>query len=183
MAMEIRDEDNVLVIHIPNSEACVDAQHNGGKDTSVGSYYMSEMQPAVFAFLNDLEGDYYIDLSLCLFNGKKIYNELKNRGLQNAFKRKLMPQNEAIQFIEWCIENESPLFRMPNPTVNDNNKYLKFDNLNQTVNAFRQLCLGELTDIIIKKIGENGYIIYLDKCDQYYKKIDDTIYKWVINND
>ena len=55
MALEFRDDINMLVIHIPNSEASVDAQHNGGKDTTVGSYYMSEMQPEVHEFLNDFE--------------------------------------------------------------------------------------------------------------------------------
>ena len=84
MALEFKDDINMLVIHIPNSEASVDAQHNGGKDTTVGSYYMSEMQPEVHEFLNDFEGDFYIDLALVVRNAKEIYKELIDKNLSNV---------------------------------------------------------------------------------------------------
>lgn len=179
MALEFKDDENLLVIHIPNSEASVDAQHNGGKDTTVGSYYMSEMQPLVFDFLNDFEGDYFIDFSIVLRNSKKMIDDLLNRGFQDAFKQKLEPQKSALEFVEWMIANESPLYKMPNPSVNENNKYLKFDNMNQAVETLRTLCLGELSDICIKRIGQNGYIIYNQMNSKYYDIINNTIYKWV----
>lgn len=183
MALEFKENSNMLVIHIPNSEASVDAQHNGGKDTTVGSYYMSEMQPEVHEFLNEFEGDFYIDLVLVVRNAKTIFNELIDKNLENAFKKKLIPQKNAIEFLEWLINNEGPLFKIPNPTVNENNKYLKFDNLNQAIETFRALCLGELCDICIQKIGINGYILYMDKSPRYYDLINKTAYKWVKNND
>lgn len=179
MAIEFKDNERMLIIHIPNSEASVDAQHNGGKDTTVGSYYMSEMQPQVFEFLNDFDGEYYIDFSIVLANSKKVINELLENGLQDAFKQKLEPQKSAIEFVEWYIANNSPLYKMPNPSVNENNKYLKFDNLNQLVETLRTLCLGELCEICIKRIGKNGYIIYNQKSNKYYDLINETIYKWV----
>ena len=183
MALEFKNEINMMIIHIPNSEASVDAQHNGGKDTTVGSYYMSELQPEVHEFLNDFDGDFYIDLPLVVRNAKKIYNELKDKSLNNAFKKNLIPQKNAIEFMEWLIENEGPLFKMPNPSVNENNKYLKFDNLNQTVETFRTLCLGELCDICIQRLGVNGYVIYMQESPKYNDIINTTIYKWVKNND
>ena len=183
MALEFKENYNMLVIHIPNSEASVDAQHNGGKDTTVGSYYMSEMQPEVHEFLNEFDGDFYIDLALVVRNAKEIYKDLFDKNLSNAFKKKLIPQKGAIEFMEWLIVNEGPLYKIPNPTVNENNKYLKFDNLNQTVETFRTLCLGELCDICIQKLGVNGYVIYVDKSPKYYDLINKTIYKWVKNND
>lgn len=179
MAIEFKDDEELLVIHIPNSEASVDAQHNGGKDTTVGSYYMSEMQPRVFEFLNNFDGDYYIDFSIVLDTSKKIVKDLLDKGLEDAFKQKLEPQKSAIEFVEWYIANNSPLFKMPNPSVNENNKYLKFDNMNQLVETLRTLCLGELCDICIKKIGVNGYIIYNQISNKYYDIISEKIYKWV----
>lgn len=183
MAIEFVDEKKLLLIHVPNSEASVNAQHNGNKDTSVGSYYMSEQQALVREFLNEFNGDYFIDLSIVLSNSKKIISYLKAKRLENAFKKKLIPQESALEVLEWIIENDGPLYKMTNPSVNDNNKYLKFDNLDNTVDTFRSLCLGELCDICIQRIGENGYVIYLKETDKYHQIINEKAYKWVIEND
>lgn len=183
MAIEFIDSTNSLLIHVPNSEASVNAQHNGNKDTSVGSYYMSEQQPLVHDFLNEFEGDFYIDLTAVLYNSKKIIFDLKNRGLDNAFKKKLVPQDSAIQVLEWIISNDGPLYKMPNPSVNENNKYLKFNNLDNTVDTFRTLCLGELCDICIQKIGISGFVIYLKACEKYEEIVNEQAFKWVIQND
>lgn len=179
MAIEFIDKENLLIVHIPNSEASVDAQHNGGKDTTVGSYYMSEKQPLVLNFLNDLDGDFYIDLTLVLRNSNIIINDLLSKGLENAFKMKLEPQKSALQLIEWLIEKDGPLYKIPNPTINENNKYLKLDNLNQAVETFRTLCLGEICDICFKKIGKNGYLLYNKKSIKYDKILSETIFEWV----
>ena len=85
---------------------------------------MSEMQPEVHEFLNKFDGDFYIDLALVVRNAKEIYKDLFDKNLVNAFKKKLIPQKGAIEFMEWLIVNEGPLYKMPNPTVNENNKYL-----------------------------------------------------------
>lgn len=183
MAIEINNEKNTLIIHVPNSEASVDAQHNGNKDTSVGSYYMSEKQPMVYDFLNDFDGDYFIDLAVVLKNAKEIIIDLKERRLENSFKRKLVSQEKALEVLNWIIKQEGPLYKMPNPSVNENNKYLKFDNMDNTVNIFKTLCLGELCDICIQRIGINDYLIYLQKCDGYDQIIKEKAYKMGELND
>ena len=61
MALLLKDDR--IEISIPNSEASICAQHEGIKDRTVGSYYMSDIYENVKSFLNDFEGNYYIDFS------------------------------------------------------------------------------------------------------------------------
>ncbi|MCR4661153.1 MAG: hypothetical protein K5765_04020 [Clostridia bacterium] len=178
MSIELTNH-NELIIHIPNSEASVDAQHHGIKNTTVGSYYMSEMQPAVISFLNNFEGEYYIDLNLSLKNAKIIFEELLQKNLSTYFKSHLIAQKTAMDVFDWYINEYGPYYLMPRPSVNENNKYLKFDNLDNMVSNFRTLCLGELTDIHIKKVGINGYIIYLEKTPKYSQILEKNIFNWV----
>ena len=183
MAIVFDMDKNMLIIHVPNSEASVNAQHNGIKDTSVGSYYMSEQQNKVFSFLNNFDGEFYIDLPLVLKNSRKIIDNLKEKRLAGAFKKKLIPQESALEVLEWLIANEGPLYKMPTPTVNENNKYLKLDNLDNTVDSFRTLVLGELCDICFQRIGINGYLVYLRETNSYSNIVEEKAYKWVIIDD
>ena len=50
---------------------------------------------------------------------------------------------------ELIISNRETLVKIPNPTVNDDLKYLKFDRTNKYVKTFEDLLLGDLTVITI----------------------------------
>lgn len=182
MAVEFID-DSLIVFHVPNTEAPVNGQHYGCKDTSVGAYYMSEMQDSVEQFLNEFNGDFYMDLAVIYFNGIEIVNKLKELKLEEAFKMKLKPQEGALDTIKAMLKKCEYLFKMPNPSVNEKRKYLKLDNLNNTVNLLRDLCLGELCDLCFKKVGDNGFIVYLQKSPNFEDTLSRIAYKWIQNND
>ena len=98
----------------------------------------------------------------CYLNGKKIIDALKELHYEPAFKQRLQPQGSALEAVEWEIDQGDYLDKMPNPTINDQGKYLKLPNEDETVCLIKTLMLGDLTSLFIKRVGENGYILYFD---------------------
>lgn len=175
MAMIFDDNNNIIRIDVPNSEANINAQHWGIKDREVGSYYMSENFDKCINFLSDFSGEYYIDIPLCIKNAEAILKILKDKNYQSAFKSNLVPQTNAVEALKWSTKNDGYFYKMQAPSVNNQQKYLKLDNRDNVVALFKTLVLGDLTSIFIKKIGENGYVFYLDKCPGFDKKIENNV--------
>ena len=180
MAMIFDDENSIIRIDVPNSEANINAQHCGIKDRNVGSYYMSENYAKCIGFLADFSGEYFIDIPLSIRNAKAILQNLKDKNYGCAFKSKLLPQFNAVQALEWAIKEGEYFYKMKAPSVNDQQKYLKLDNEDETVVLIKTLILGDLTSIFIKKLGDNGFVFYLDKCPDFDEKIkNNTVLKWM----
>ena len=51
------DDNNIIRIDVPNSEANINAQHWGIKDREVGSYYMSDNSLKCINFFSDFIGE------------------------------------------------------------------------------------------------------------------------------
>lgn len=180
MSMIFDDDKNIIRIDVPNSEANINAQHCGIKNRVVGSYYMSENFVKCINFLSNFLGEYYIDIPLSVNNAEIILKILKEKNYQCAFKSNLISQSDAIEALKWFIKDGEYFYKMQAPSINDQQKYLKLNNNDYVVNLFKTLVLGDLTSIFIKRIGENGYIFYLDKCPNFDKKIgNSTILKWM----
>lgn len=180
MAMIIDNEEKILRFDVPNSEASINAQHFGILDRTVGSYYMSESFEICEEFLSDFNGEYYIDISLSIYNSKNILDILKSKGYENAFKSGLIAQSKNIQALEWILLNNDYFYKMKAPVVNDNKKYLKLDNEDNVVSSFRSLILGDLCSLVIKKIGNNGFIFYIEKSPRFDEIINsNTVLKWM----
>ena len=178
--MFIDDEKKCLRFDIPNSEADIKAQHNGIVDRTVGSYYMSDRFYDCKSFLSNFEGEYYIDISLCINNSKKVLSKLVEKQLQNAFKDKLEPQFKQIEVLKWLLETSDPLYKIAAPTVNDKKKYLRLDNEDNCLFAVKTLLLGDLMSLCFKKIGVNGFIIYIDKSPKFESLLSNgTILSWM----
>ena len=78
MAMIFDEKTKVLRFDVPNSEATIEAQHFGILDRTVGAYYMSDNSNFCKCFLNQFDGEYYIDISLVKRNAEKIINKIKS---------------------------------------------------------------------------------------------------------
>ena len=171
MALLLKEDR--IEISIPNSEASICAQHEGIKDRSVGSYYMSDIYENVKSFLNDFEGNFYIDLSKTYFNMNKLYEDIEKMEKISLFKSGLMDQYAIMDEIyELLNSNRETLVQIPNPSVNDNIKYLKFDRTNKYIKMFEDLLLGDVTSITIKKISKDCFIISGSYLDEYKTKLD-----------
>lgn len=137
---------------------------------------MSEVYQDVKSFLNDFEGNYYIDLTKTFYNMNKLYAEIEQKDKINLFKSCLMDQYAIIDELEEIISsNRDTLVKIPNPSVNDNMKYLKFDKSNKYVKMFEDLLLGDLTMITIKKISNNCFVLYGSYLEEYKSKLDDKL--------
>ncbi len=182
MSMEIDFEKQELVFTIPNSESPMEAQHKGIADRTVGSFYMSDRYQECFLFLNQFNGDFFVDIPLCVTQATKLLKTLKENNLEESFKNRLIPQFDAIEALKWYINGEKcKFYRILAPTVNNQKKYLKFDNMDEVYKLLKTLLLGDLTKLIIKKIGANGFIIYVDIIDDFEEKIaNKTISKWAL---
>lgn len=179
MSMILNDEKNVLVFDVPNSEASINAQHRGIVDRTVGSYYMSENYELCKTFLSDFNGEYYLDLLFSIRNVKAIIQAIEEKNNSDKFKEGLIPQKKAIEALEWYISKDENYYSIKSPTVNDNQKYLKLDNTDTVVELFRTLILGDLCSLNFKKIGKDGYIIYIDKNTNFNQIIETNIpSKW-----
>lgn len=172
MALFFHEEDNSIEFRIPNSEASINAQHRGIKDRTVGGYYMSDRLGECLSFLSELQGEYYLDLPFCLRNARKILNALKEKRYESSFKQNLVPQQNALITLEWCIEQNGAFYKMPSPSINDQGKYLKLAPEDETVNLVKTLMLGDLTGLFFKKIGANGYLLYFDATSDFESKLN-----------
>ena len=171
MALLLKEDR--IEITVPNSEASICAQHEGIKDRTVGSYYMSDIYENVKEFLNGFEGFYYIDLTKTYYNMNKLYSEIETKEKINLFKSCLIDQYAIMDEIEDLINsNRETLVKIPNPTVNDNMKYIKFDRTNKYVKMFEDLLLGDLSMITIKKISSDCFVIHGSYLEEYKTKLD-----------
>lgn len=171
--MSLLLKDDRIEISIPNSEASICAQHEGIKDRTVGSYYMSDIFENVKNFLNGFDGNYYIDFSKTYYNMNKLYEEIEKMDKISLFKSSLMDQYAIMDEVyELLNSNRDSLIQIPNPSVNDNMKYLKFDRTNKYIKMFEDLLLGDITSIIIKKMSKDCFVIYGAYLDEYKTKLE-----------
>ena len=165
--------NNRIEIVIPNSEASICAQHEGIKDRTVGSYYMSDIYNDVYNFLNHLKGNYYIDMLRTYKNMKELYDYIEEKEKFQLFKNALVDQLTIMN--DLSIElNKETLYKIDPPTVNENYKYLKFDRNDQIVKYFEDLLLGDLTSIIIRKLSNDTFIIYGETVEEYKEKLENN---------
>ena len=133
--MAIRFDNNKLIIELPNSEATINAQHNGIKDRT---------------------------------------------GLHAAFKMKLQPQEASLGGILYLIKTHDDLYKIDNPSINDQRKYIKFPSLDFNINNFKDVCIGDLTYIVFEKIGIDTFLIYAEdnnRIDELLK--NKIVLKWM----
>ncbi len=167
-------EDRIEIM-IPNSEASICAQHNGIKDRTVGSYYMSDIYDDVKSFLNNFNGNYYIDFSKTYYNMNILYDYISNKDKVDLFKSCLMDQFSIMDELEEMINyNKETLIKITNPSVNENEKYLKFERSNKHIRMFEDLLLGDITCITIRKLSDDCFVLYGSYLPEYREKIDNN---------
>lgn len=169
--MSLFIEKNILRIEIPNSEASINAQHKGIKDRTVGGYYLSNEYDKAYEFLNHLEGNFYIDFLRVYINISPLISKLDEGNLTKAFKNNMLPQKTCLKSIKYLIDHGDSLHKISPPLINENRKYIKLPN-DDLVNDFRDLCLGNLTNILIRKMGIDSFLIYVEdnqKLEEYIK--------------
>ena len=155
-------QDNCVIFSIPNSEAIIDVQRTTEKVRTVGSFYLSQQADAIEKFLNNLEGNFYIDLASSYLYCKDAYQELINN-CKSIYNHELFYLEEALKDIEWASRKtpEILFFKTNNPIIIEKRKYLKLPSQEMDIGVFKALCLGEVSEIVFEKLSSNSIRIFV----------------------
>ena len=171
--------DNILRIELPNSEAVIHAQHNGIDNKTVNGYYLNNQYDKVYKFLNNLEGNFYIDFLRTYNNINPLILRLDKEKWNEVFKDKLIPQRSSLDAIKYLIKKDKSLYKISPPIINDQKKYIKLPSNDDCIKYFKELCLGNLTNIIIQKLGIDSFLIYVEDNNKLDKFIETKeIFDW-----
>lgn len=155
-------KNNQMIFSIPNSEAILNVQRISDKQRTVGSYYLSNLADESEAFLNDLVGNFYVDLNasyLCCVN---FYNELIEN-CKKTYNEELFYLKQALDDIKWssCKNPSSLFFETYPPVIIESRKYLKFPDQRTEMGIFRTLCLGDISEIVIEKLSNDAFRVFV----------------------
>ena len=164
MATYFHESDaSIITIIPPNSEVGMDWQRFGNRPRTVGGYYVSRKGEEVKTFLYDFYGSYSIDLLKSYFLCKELYENL----IQNCsgyYCDGLRNLKQTINYINALLADrkEAELVFEAHLSLTDSGKYLHIDNINDnSINLFKKMILGDIIEIVIKKVNDKAFTIYL----------------------
>lgn len=155
-------QNGCVIFSIPNSEAIINVQRTTEKVRSVGSYYLSQQADEIEKFLNNLEGEFYIDLASSYLHCRDAYGELI-KNCKSMYNHELFYLEEALKDIEWASKKSPEIlfFKTNNPIIIEKRKYLKFPSQGIDIGTFRALCLGEVSEIVLEKLSNNVVRVFV----------------------
>lgn len=182
MGMIYKEDSNELVLNFPNSEAVLEAQHNGNVDREVGMFYINQKIDLCLNFFKTNSSFCYIDVALSLMNADEVLRVLKDQQLEGAFKYNLIPQIESVKSLKNYMLQYKEFFHIIKlPYLCQSNKYLKIPFDDEFSKSINTLALGEIISINFRKLGDI-IILYLDKRDDFNDTLSKGIIKGWINS-
>jgi hypothetical protein len=153
---------NTLVINVPNSEASINGQLIGIKDREVSGYYTND-DPSKYAeiklFFEDFMYDFFVDSKKMAVYFKDYYKKVLK--YKSNFKTNLKDFDANFIHYETSDKKIKKLFY-----GGESNRYIKFDVLDKLTKNFKDLILGEITQIVIEKLSDR-FSIYLKFVDNF----------------
>ena len=167
---------NLMVIIPANSEAVIRSQRLGIAERSVGSYYASSLQKEVANFLNHFVGEYIVDLATSFYLCKPLFDNLIDH-CSTFYRDGLSSVKNGFDKIAANLRSKNEdrlLFPASGVSLTLSEKYLRIDGDSEYFSIFKSLILGEVIEIVFKKVGSMSYLIYLrprgdvlDWCQSY----------------
>ena len=154
---------NLMVIVPANSEAIISSQRLGIAERCVGSYYASNLQKDVAVFLNHFVGEYIIDLVTSYYLCKALFDNLIAH-CSSFYRDGLSSVKSGLDKIEANLHSKNDdrlLFSASGVSLTLSEKYLRIDGDTEYFSIFKSLILGEVIEIVFKKVGSMSYLIYL----------------------
>lgn len=176
-------QPNQMIILPPNSEARTSCQRFGPKARSVGSFYVSNLADKTMHFLKNFRGKYVINLALSFFLCHNLYEKitancsaLYRDGLKK-YKQTFAVVNAYLQAGQY----DELFFSGTNLSLTDSYKYLRIDGSSNVVERFKTMILGEITEIVIEKLDDDLYTIFLRPHKDVENWLDDVglLNKWI----
>ena len=163
MSTTINNKNNTIIIIPPNSEAILEAQRFGTKTRTVGGYYVSNKSNEVTRFLNFFHGNYLIDVAFSYKNCLSFFEEMI-ANCSGFYKDGLDSLTKALDLIGYTLKrNEEDLLFVEASEfrLTESKKYLKISGSSVFARKFKQMILGDVIEIVIKKVSDYLYVIYL----------------------
>jgi hypothetical protein len=160
--MSTRIKDNQLIFQIPNSEAISVVQRGSILKRCVCNFYLSKKDAAVETFLNGCSGSFYVDLAASYALCKAPFMTLIEN-CSSLYRNKLTALKATLDSIERMLATrpDSLLFSICPPSILRSRKYIKFGDSSLAMSYFRTLCLGDITQIIVRKMAPSSFLIYV----------------------
>ena len=174
---------NQMIILPPNSEAKINCQRFGAKERCVGSFYVSNLADKTMHFLKNFRGKYVIDLPLSFFLCHNLYEKI-TANCAALYRDGLKKYRETFALINAYIQAgryDELLFSETNLSLTDSYKYLKIDGSSNAVKWFKNMILGEITEIVIEKLDDDLYTIFLRPHTDVENWLDNVglLNKWI----
>lgn len=153
----------LMVIVPPNSEAINDAQRFGMEARSVGSYYVSNKAAQVTSFLGVFKGQYLIDLAYSYSKCLPLYEALISN-CSSFYRNNLEKLKSTLAIVKANIDSgrEDALFLSPDEVaLTESEKYLRISGQLAYMKYFKEMVLGDVVEIVIKKVNPSLFVIYL----------------------
>lgn len=181
MGMLLDGKSQTLIINFPNSEAVIQAQHNGNVDREVGMYYINQQVELIESFFNGVNTKCYIDIALSLDNLGIIINKLTSNNLEEAFKSRLVPQINILSSLrDFMYDYKDYFHQLKLPYLSKTKKYLIIPSEDEVSKNISTLALGDIVSINFKKLNIDTIIMYLDKREDFENNLSAGHYKsWI----
>lgn len=163
MSTTINEKNGTVVIIPPNSEAVNEAQRFGSKPRTVGSYYVSNKAEEVTKFLNFFRGNYLIDIAFSYKNCLPFFKEMI-ANCRGFYKDGLESLKKTLDFIDYLFkvnQEESLFVEATEFGLTESKKYLKISGSSTYVRHFKQMILGDVIEIVIKKVSDYLFVVFL----------------------
>jgi hypothetical protein len=176
----------LMVIVPPNSEAINDAQRFGVEERSVGSYYVSNKSKQVISFLSGFKGQYLIDVAWSYKSCLTLYESLISN-CNSFYRNGLEKLKSTLAIIKANIDSqrEDALFISPDEVaLTESMKYLRISGQSPYMKYFKEMILGDVIEIVIKRVTQSLYVIYLrpHKDVENWVSSYDLFNRWIKEN-
>ncbi len=164
MATFFHENDrSIITIIPPNSEVSQDWQRLGNKPRTVGGYYVSKKESEIKSFLYDFYGSYSINLVISYYLCKELYEALIEH-CAGYYVDGLNHLKQTLNYIKALLaeRKETQLIFDARLSLTDSGKYLHIENINDNrISFFKRMILGDVIEIVIKRIDDKTFTIYL----------------------
>ena len=166
-----------------NTDAIIECQRFGCADRTTGSFYLSGFAQRALEFLDNLQATYLVDVGLSYFLCEDLFRNLI-ANCSNLYKSKLAVLKNKLAFLKNILSSleDDVFFANVSISFTGSNKYLHIDSRKVPyTDYFKYMILGEVTEIVIKKVSSLVYVIYLRPRSDVSKwtATDDLLLKWI----
>lgn len=185
MATYINPQNPKKIVVVPaNSEATVEMQRFGCKDRTVCGYYTNSYSQQFLELFNNFTCKCFVDMALSYEFCKDLFSSLIEKcGMY--YKSGLEPLKKTMAFIKMYLDSkiEDALFFDCYISLTDSKKYLKMASSNSLFERFKQMILGDIIEIVFKKIDDSTVIVYLRPKIGIEWTVNSTVFNdWIQNN-